>query len=300
MFSAGGVIGVVALLVAVGLVFTVILPPRASALVVGDEVITAGEVANRARMLAVFSGGVGFTGAGEFVDRAIDQLIREEVLRQAGVALVGEVSEADVRRVTAEQLGIPDDADDAQFEAQYREFLDAVGVSRADFDRMMRAEATREALRDHFEGQLEESGPQVRLLTASSDEEGRIAELRDRVLGGEDFVEVAVELELAEGEEELDGGWRADELLEDRVRDAIEDLDAGEVSGIVHEGGGLDFVLYFVAEREADREYDEATLTQLAQARVTEFVDAQREQLEVRVELSAGDRDWVVRQVRRG
>ena len=299
MLGAGGVIGVVALVVAIGFVVTVVLPPRASALVVGDEVVTAGEVADRAQLLVRFSGGVGPLGAGEFADRAVDQLIREEVLRQAGRPLIGDVSDEDVRRITAEQLGFPDDVSDEQFESMYRDFREAVGASRAELDRMMRAEATREALRDHFEEQLDESGPQVRLLVAASEDEGRIAELRDRVVDGEDFVDVAVELELADEEGELDQGWRAEESLQDEVRSAIEGLEAGEVSGIVHEGGGMDFVLYFVAERESDREYDEAVRAQLAEAQLTDFVDEQREQLDVRVELSQRERDWVLRQVRR-
>lgn len=299
MLIAGSVLGVAVVLLVVGVLFTVVLPPRASALVVGGEQISAAQVADRARTVDLFEGLRGVAGSGQVVDFAIERLVRDEALRRAAGPLTEEVTDEEVRAATQRALSMPEEMTDEQFEVAYRGFLESTGLSRADVEQMMRAQVLRERLREQLEEEVEESGPQVRTLTVRSRDEGRIAELRDRTLEGEDFVEVAIELGLAESEEAIDRGWRAEEALAESVLEAIEGLEAGEVSGIVHEPDAFEFVVHYIAERDEDREYDDATRTQVAQTRLTERVDEEREALEVRVELSARERDWVVRQVQR-
>ena len=91
-----GVLGLVAVIIAVGLYLTQYRAPRQHVLSAGDRDYTAAAVARRASYHAFFESGTA-TSLDDIAQRAVELLIEQQVLRERAPALVGPVTEDDVR-----------------------------------------------------------------------------------------------------------------------------------------------------------------------------------------------------------
>jgi hypothetical protein len=301
MLGAGGVLAVVAVVLLIGVVVTSVLPPRATVAEVGDRSFSARDLSDRS-ITAFRLGAAGLatfdaTSISQLIDRSLDALIREEILVQVGEPIVGAPTQEEIQEQARERLGFPEEMTEEEFATAYREVLIGAGVSRADFEWIRRAEITTDRLREHFDAEIPEAGPQVRYYTVASRDRSVLDELRERMLEGEAFAELLIDLELAEDPEELDSGWQAEEALPQRLQMALEGADAGDPSAVQQPPGLLDFELYVVAERDAEREYEESMREQLQQVRLNDFLEEQREVIGVRVDLSGRERNWIDRQI---
>lgn len=101
--GAGGILALVLLIVAVGVVLTVVLPPRAHVLTAGDREFNARQVADRAIYLVSAGNGAAQQNPSQ---EAMNSLVNQEILFQAGAPLVGEISEQEVRDAIAQRLGL--------------------------------------------------------------------------------------------------------------------------------------------------------------------------------------------------
>ena len=101
--GVAGILGVVLILVAVGVVLTVILPPRAHVLTVGSSEFTARDVADRAIYLVSSGNG---NAQQDPATEGMESLIGESILFQVGAGLVEEVTDEDVQDAIAQRLGL--------------------------------------------------------------------------------------------------------------------------------------------------------------------------------------------------
>lgn len=100
-----GVLAVAAAVVVVGLYVTQYRPPRQHTVTIGERELDASALLRRARYFGLFQGGLAGAGIGDLIDRTIDQLQREAVLRRDAPALVGEVSAEDLLAEFRSRLG---------------------------------------------------------------------------------------------------------------------------------------------------------------------------------------------------
>ena len=101
--GVAGILGLVLVLVAVGVVLTVILPPRAHVLTVGSTEFTARDVADRAIYLVSSGNG---NAQQDPATEGMESLIGESILFQVGAGLVEEVTDEEVQDAIAQRLGL--------------------------------------------------------------------------------------------------------------------------------------------------------------------------------------------------
>lgn len=101
--GVAAILAVVLVLVGVGVVLTVILPPRAHVLTVGTSEFTAREVADRAIYLVSSGNG---NAQQDPATEGMESLIGESILFQVGAGLVEDVTDEDVQDAIAQRLGL--------------------------------------------------------------------------------------------------------------------------------------------------------------------------------------------------
>lgn len=295
LLGVGGVLGLVAVIVVAGLIWGVWLPPREHVLTVGSRSFNAGEVADHATFL-VRSGNSNAAGDPQV---AMDDLIRREVMFQAGAAEVGEVTDADIRAEISERLGMAEDATDEQYGQALGDYLLSTGTTRGELDSVVRFLVLEERLQEKFKAEVPESGDQMDVLRVATNDRARAEALRQAVLDGEDLRDAAVAAGVYTDRTQAEVGWFSPETLPERVRDAISALRVGGVSDVLDDENQVGFEIYAITTRTATEPYQEAVRDQLAALRYQEYVDAKREELGVTEDLSDSERAWILDQVRR-
>lgn len=293
--GSAAVLGLVLVVVAVGLVLTWYLPPRAHVLTVGNADFNARDVADRSSyLLTAGNGNVQQRPAEE----GIDSLIRQHVLLQAGQSLVGEVSDADVREAIATRLSLAEDHTDEAYANALRDFLRVAPIGRDSFEGIIRAGIVEDRLLEQFKTELPETGEQMLVLGVATSDRAQAQALVEAVRGGQDFTEAALDLGIAEDEEDVvELGWYAPDTLPERLREPLAEVAAGDAADPVDDANRVGFEVYFVAERPVDQPYEEAVTDQLADRELNDFIEDQREALGVEIDLSTDERRWITEQV---
>jgi hypothetical protein len=182
--------------------------------------------------------------------------------------------------------------DPAEVTREYQNFLRRAGLRAAQYERILEAQIILERLERHFDEGLEEAGPQVELARIRVGDFALAEVIRQEVLDGGDFAELARTHSIDErAEEGGELGWRANELLTAGVADAVRELDPGEVSEVVP--SGATYELYLVQAREEAREYDPLTRLGLVSRRLGEWFEREQEALDIRLRLSDRQVDWI-------
>ncbi len=101
--AAGGLLALVLVIVAVGVVLTVVLPPRETVLTVGEQSFSARAVADRAIYLASSGNGNAQQNPAE---EGMNSLAGQSILFQVGAGMVAEVTDEDVQDAIAQRLGL--------------------------------------------------------------------------------------------------------------------------------------------------------------------------------------------------
>ena len=287
-----GVLAAVAIIAVAGVIWGVILPPRAHVITVGNASFTAGQVAERAIFLVA-----GKTqGSDDPVNSAVIMLRREETLLQLGAAEAGEITDADIKKGVAGAIGLPEGTSDDDFKTQYDFFLKGSNVDRTAFERMVRGQVISERLSKKFEAEVGASGPQIHPMGVQSRDQGKIKQLRDAVAGGADFITKARELGLVPANQTPDFGWMIPPVsgfLKDTVQ--LEKLQAGQMTEIIERD--FQYEVYRMAERDENRTYNDVMKRTLADRKVDDWVKAQSEKLKITEDLSDGERRWILKQV---
>lgn len=330
LIAVGGVLLVAAVVVLVGLFITQYLPPREHILTIAGQDYNAADVKSRGSYMLRYERDFteGIT-QDILVDKTIERITLDEVLRSRAPATVGEVTEDDVEQELRERLGFADPTptpaaspapgstgtptasptptpteaatpDAEQRQQQEEDFGRAradvyrdAGMSRAKFDGIVTANLLERRLRDQFEAEMSKAAPQVSLLLIRVADEATAQRVRDQALAGSDFVRLAAEYSITPTAKTDGGelGWQLVETLDQPVRDAVTPLAAGAITEIITNDRFFD--IYRVAEAVTDRDLDPAQLDTLLQERVDAWFEAERVNVPVELDMSDGEKDWL-------
>ncbi len=290
---AAGVLVAVALLVAAGVVWGIVLPPRAHVLQAGNTAVDARTVADRAEFLVA-----GGQTSSDPIDAAIERIKRDETLLQAGGAEVGEVTAEDLTKAIRKGLGVQDDVSAEDYAKTYATFLKGIPFDKATYERIIRAQTLEERFTAKFTGEVPAAGRQIHVMGVSTRDQAKAKQFRDAVVGGADFVTTAISMGFAKQPSEADFGWQLPTntgFLHDVVK--IDDLQPGATTEVIPREGGIQFDVYRLAEREDQRTYSDDQKKSLGQRKVDEWVTQQAEKVRVVPDLSDGERRWIMKQV---
>ena len=290
IYGVVGVLSVAVLVVLLGLYFTQYLPPRAHILTVGNAEYDASAVARRALYEMRF-GDEGLSGFDTAVDETLELIQNAEIVLARAPAIVGEASDDDVRADLSVRLALPEEATEAEFAEGLAEMLRESRLSRDELNAIVRANILVGRLRDVFVDEYGEAAPQVLLSRIRVADEAAAEEISRQLGDGADFASLADERNSG-GAPGGDLGWLPVAALPPEARGTIEGLEAGTVSAIVRDGPLYD--VYLVRERDAARAIDEDQRESLGATRFFEWLEAEREQVEVVEDLSPGEERWIL------
>ena len=290
IYGVVGVLSVAVLVVLLGLYFTQYLPPRAHILTVGNAEYDASAVARRALYEMRF-GDEGLSGFDTAVDETLELIQNAEIVLARAPAIVGEVSDDDVRADLSVRLALPEEATDAEFAEGLAEMLRESRLSRDELNAIVRANILVGRLRDAFVDEYGEAAPQVLLSRIRVADEAAAEEISRQLGEGADFASLADERNSG-GLPGGDLGWLPLAALPPEARGAVEGLEAGTVSAIVRDGPLYD--VYLVRERDEARAIDEDQRESLGATGFLEWLEAEREHVEVVEDLSPGEERWIL------
>jgi len=286
-----GVLIAVAVITVAGVVWGLVLPPRATVLTVGNESFNAEDAKSRAIFLIA-----GNEFPEEPVDAAVDMLTREAILLQAGAPKVGEITADDLTKAIRERIGVAADASAQDYEDRVKAFLEISRIDRPMLERIARAEVVADRLGASYAEAIGSAGLQYHLMGVSGRDQNKVKELREAVLAGADLPTKALELGLVTAKQTPDLGWSLPPVagyLKDTVK--VDALKPGQASEIQEQNFAYEF--YFMAERDEQRAYTDAQKEQLQARKVVEWAEQQREALKVTEDVSTAERRWILTRV---
>jgi hypothetical protein len=306
LIGAGAALLAAVLIVLVGVFLTRYRPPRAHVLTVAGERFDAAEVERRLRYILLFDTERAGSEPEEFVERALDALEREEILRQRASALVGEVSAEDVEQELRNQLvppapgvpladgatATPTPVSDEAYATALQQRLKESGLSKGTLETLARAQLLEKKLAEHFKAALPAQAPQVHLAVARVIEQAKAEQIRTIVSRpGVDFVPVASGNSVTTGGRVGDVDWVLVEQLDQVVRDAVQALPADGISPVMMNEEF--FEVYKVVEATTDRDLTDEQKDVLAAKRVDEWVESERGNVEIKRDLSEDEESWI-------
>ena len=223
----------------------------------------------------------------------VDELIQEELIRQAAEEQGVAVSSEEVDRRIEEYFGyegdlptpVPSPPTEAitgtaemtptvaptpmtseRFDELYSEYLtglqETIGMSEAEYREMVKAELLREKMEAPITEQVPTTELQIRARHILLDSKAEAEVVLKNLEEGEDFATLAEELSKDPGSAELGGdlGWFARGQMVPEFEEVAFSLEPGEFSAVVETPFGFHIIL--VEERDEDRELDAAMLNQ--------------------------------------
>lgn len=295
VYLAAAVVGIaVVLIVAVGVLLTVVMPPRTKVVTVGSRTFTAADVAVRAKYAVV---GEQNNAVSSNPDAVIPTLVREETLRQKAGDLGVSASDDDLKAELRKRLGTPNDQSDDVFRTAYDRYLGTLPISRMEFEEIERAAVLRTKAVDSFKSKVGEKGAQLHLLAVTSRDKQKLDDMRAAVAGGNEFIAEAVARGLVKDSAQADLAWFDPQSLPDRIS-PVRDLKAGGLSEVFMDDQTGGYFFAQVIERSDDRAYDDTVKTQVANRQFLDWLKAQEAELAGESSLSGSAKTWVERQIR--
>ncbi len=223
----------------------------------------------------------------------VDDLIREELIRQAAAEQGIDVSSDEIDRRIEENFGYyreqptpsPSPAtatitstsevtpteqatpmSRTEFENQYTNTLSSLekstGLTEADYRAIVRTQLLTERMQEFVGEEVPTSELQMRARHILVDTEEEANAVLERLQQGEDFATVAMEVSQDTGSAEEGGdlGWFPLGVMDTAFEDVAFSLAVGELSGVVESSYGFHIIL--VEERDEDRELDADMLEQ--------------------------------------
>ena len=168
-----------------------------------------------------------------------------------------------------------------QFNERYEQYVSLVteeaGFREADFRQLVQANLLRQKLQDAMAEEVETSGEQVhaRHILLGLEDEELAQELVERLRAGEDFEELAREYSTDASNAEEGGhlGWFPRGRMVAPFEEAAFALQPGEISDVVETTFGYHIIQ--VTDRDDNRPFDEATVSQKQSIALREWLDEQ-------------------------
>ncbi len=182
--------------------------------------------------------------------------------------------------------------DRATFATKYQDFLNLVGLSKHEFEQIVRAQIIQQRLQQQFQDSLGSSGPQVRLSRIRLNDSALAQVIEQQLKDGGDFAQLHDKY--STGKESGAGGdigWSPVSVLPADVQSAVKDLKTGEVSGVVKQGTNYD--VYEVTDRATDRAYDDTMKQQLVSQQVQDWLNVEQAKLTISRSMSASEESWL-------
>ena len=160
---------------------------------------------------------------------------------------------------------------DDDFKLWFRRQLEITGLSETEFKGLILTNMLKQRMETYLQGEIPTVSEQVHLFMIAQNTVGDALRVKQRIDGGEDFYELARELNVDESLKEQGGdiGWYPRSALsETMARAAFDELEVGEISEPLSAGEQLTAII-LVAEKAAARQIEERPL-QIIKSRVLE------------------------------
>jgi parvulin-like peptidyl-prolyl isomerase len=177
----------------------------------------------------------------------------------------------------------------------YDILLERNGMSDGQFRELLRAEALEEKLRAAIAADSPTSGPQVHARHILLDTREAAEEVRQRLLNGEDFAEVARQESKDPGSKDKGGdlGWFGSGVMNLPFELAAFAQDVGAIGEIVESRNGQHIIQ--VLEKSDNRPFDADTLQRQSAETWRTWISTAQVQPDVKNMLSADQREWALR-----
>ena len=177
----------------------------------------------------------------------------------------------------------------------YEVLLERNGMSDERFRELIRADALEEKLRAAIAMDSPTSGPQVHARHILLETREKAEEVRQRLLSGEDFAEIARQESKDPGSKDRGGdlGWFGRGVMNLPFESAAFSLDVGTISEIVESTNGQHIIQ--VLEKSDNRAYDASTMQRQSADTWRTWISTAQVQPEVKNMLSADQREWALR-----
>ena len=303
-----------------GYVVVFVRPPSELAIRVNDVSYSRGDMV---KLLRVRQRGAEFLGgqfnAGSDVFRALNLMLENEIIVQSAPLLGISVSEADVdleikSLLSSSPVGKTEDQLEKEFRERYGSYLNAIQISEAEHQDLVRRSLLRERLRQY----IGESVPSVteqahvyRLVVAPGDELGVIRTRYEDAKGvssdpitlARAFKEIVREFS-RDGPEIVrrggDMGWMPEGGVLKDHDDIYFDLPVGELSESTSDidtpQGRL--LLFMVSERQDARPVDPQNLEALKTGALQDWLNKERQNHDTYAVFDSDIYDWMIRQLR--
>ena len=251
--------------------------------------------------------------------QVLAQLIQEKLVRQEAERRGISVSPAEIQSAIHENFGYDPDATpiptpeppltstesltagesaaaappsmtEEDFQEVYNRYIQdglrPLGISEEDFRSWTQASLLTEALQADMKDRLPQEADQVKLRFLTANSEERAQELAERLDAGEDFEEIAEEIQADEESpglsSELD--WLPQDVMADRLNEelatTIFELDVGAHTDPVKLGEESETYYVFEVTGHEERELSDSILQQMAQERFQSWLEAQQSLVE--------------------
>lgn len=218
-----------------------------------------------------------------FGQTVLDDIAEEEVLLQSlddqGLTVTDEEVDAEIES----RIGIGREEDFAIFRAGLEQELVDSRLSEDEYRHVVRAELARTKLAEHFLAEVGETAVQARFHRLNLVTEADAEMARERLMEGEEFATIALELDPTAVEPEDGPDFVVLQTLETEVREALEELEPDEVSEPLAVEDR--FVVVQLLEREV-RPIEEGQSAMIGAARLAVFIEEQAEVIGVEEDLS--------------
>ncbi|MCH8186075.1 MAG: SurA N-terminal domain-containing protein [Chloroflexi bacterium] len=308
---------VLGLLVA-GYVVVFVRPPSELVIRVNDVSYSRGDMV---KLLRVRQRGVEFLGgrfnAGTDIFQALQLMVENEIIAQAAPALGITVSEAEVDReirsiLSSSPIGKTEDQLEKEFRERYRNYLNAIQISGAEYSDLVRRSLLRERMRQFVGESVPSVAEQVHVYRLIVDPRDELDIIRTRyedakgvgsdpIILARAFMEIVREFSRDDPEIIRRGGdlgWMPEGVVKDYDY-VYFDLPAGELSedtsDVDSPQGRL--LLFMVSERQEARQVDPRDLEALKEVALQDWLNKERQNHDVYSIFNSEVYNWMIRQL---
>lgn len=234
-------------------------------------------------------------------------IIEPELLRQAapelGLGVTPDEALEQMRDSYRATLGQDQEFVENEFQDWYRDRARDYGLSVNDLTGFLEQVTLTNKLMDYLGRDLPSTAPQVHLLGIESTDALAAADVQSKLDEGQDFAALAQtdSIDTASAGNGGELGWFLRDLLPQEVADMVFNLEPGGVtqpiSGRMSDSDPGGFWIFKMAEKQDDREVDEASQEALKSKLATEWLAEQRANSQVDNMVTNEKRAWALEQV---
>lgn len=213
----------------------------------------------------------------------LDDIAEEEVLLQSTDDLGISISDEDVQTEIETRIGATPETDFSAYRLGLEGELETSNLNEDQYRHIVEAELARTRVQEKFASEVGVTTLQARFHRLSVVTEEDAGAARQRLIDGEDFAEIALELDPTAVEPEDGPEFQTIDTQEIEIQDALRELEPDEVSEPI----AIDdrFLVIQLLEREA-RLLDPGDAEVIATTRVTRYLEMRREEVGVEEDLS--------------